>query len=176
MAQEYISLKNKVIEYKKVIANAHAYRTDWNEQLKDFIVAELNKMVSAADLDVSIKIQDNIGNLESITCSLGRSASGMYEKVDEDTNKPLIKHNGTLIYQQLFNGKVQVMISFPYIESFGNPPPPKFIGIYRPQELKQPFLERHMEEFVKTITSWEDFDDDEPVHQKIGFQHTPVPE
>lgn len=175
MALEYIGLKNKVIEYKKVIANAHAYRNDWNEQLKEFIVSEVTKMSTAADLDLDVTVQDNMGNLEAVTCTLGRSASGIFEKIDEDTNKPLIKHNGTLVYQQLFNGKVQVMVSFPYIEGFGNPPPPKFIGIYRPQELKQPFLERHLEDFVKTVTSWEDFDDDEPVHQKIGFQVPQVP-
>ncbi|HLF63329.1 MAG TPA: hypothetical protein VI603_06240 [Saprospiraceae bacterium] len=175
MALEYIGLKNKVIEYKKVIANAHTYRADWNANLKDFIITEVHRMAAAADLDLSVKVQDNVGNLEAVTCSLGRSASGIFEKIDDDTNKPLIKHNGTLIYQQLFNGKVQVMISFPYIEGFGNPPPPKFIGIYRPQELKQPFLERHLEEFVKTVTAWEDFDDDEPSHQRIGFNQPQVP-
>ena len=126
-------------------------------------------MTSAADLDIVIKVQDNVGNLEAITCSLGRSSSGIYEKVDEDTNKPLIKHNGTLIYQQLFNGKVQVMVAFPHIEGFGDPPPPKLVGIYRPQEIKQPFIERHLEEFVKTVTKWEDFDDDEQAPNKIGF-------
>jgi hypothetical protein len=175
MSTDFSGLKNKVNEYKKVIASAHAYRGDWNENLKAFIVSEVEKMASVAELDLTVKVQDNVGNLEAVTCSLGRSASGIYEKIDEDTNKPLIKHNGTLIYQQLFNGKIQVMVSLPYIEGFGNPPPPKFLGIYRPQELKQPFLERHMEEFVKTITSWEDFDDDEPTHAKIGFQMPQVP-
>ena len=174
MNPEYLGLKNKVIEYKKIVANAHAYRSDWNEHLKDFVISEVKKMCTAADLELVIKVQDNVGNLEAVTCTLGRSASGIYEKVDEDTNKPLIKHNGTLIYQQLFNGKIQVMISLPYIEGFGNPPPPKFLGIYRPQELKQPFLERHLEEFIKTVTSWEDFDDDEP-SQKIGFHLPQVP-
>lgn len=167
---EYIGLKNKVIEYKKIIANAHAYRSDWNAHLKEFIISEVKTMAAAADLELTIRVQDNVGNLEAVTCSLGRSASGIFEKVDEDTNKPLIKHNGTLVYQQLFNGKIQVMVSLPYIEGFGNPPPPKFIAIYRPQELKRPFLERHMEAFIKTVSDWEDFDDDEPTHQKIGFQ------
>ena len=41
-------------------------------------------------------------------------------------------------------------------------------GIYRPEELKEPFYIRHLEEFIKEITSWEDFDDDEP-SQRIGF-------
>jgi hypothetical protein len=169
MGFEYLGLKSKVAEYKKIIANTHEYRKGWNDHLKEFITSEIKKMAAEAELELTFKVQDNIGNLEAITCTLGRSASGIFEKVDEDTNKPLIKHNGTLVYQQLFNGKVQVMILMPNIEGFGDPPPPKMIGIYRPQELKPPFLERHMEEFVKAITNWEDFDDDEHVPNKIGF-------
>lgn len=172
MSLEYLGLKSKVAEYKKIVENTHEYRRDWKEHLKAFIMSEITKMAKSADLDIVIKVQDNVGNLEAVTCSLGRSSSGIYERIDEDTNKPLIKHNGTLIYQQLFNGKVQVMIMLPYIEGFGDAPPPRLVGIYRPQELKQPFLERHMEEFIKTVTNWEDFDDDEQAPAKIGF-HLP---
>jgi hypothetical protein len=174
MGLDYLGLKAKVVEYKKIVANTFEYRNDWNDHLKDFIKDEIQKMATEADLELTFKVQDNIGNLEAITCTLGRSASGIYEKVDEDTNKPLIKHNGTLVYQQLFNGKVQVMILVPYIEGFGGPPPPKMVGIYRPQELKSPFLERHMEEFIKTITNWEDFDDDEHPPNRIGFNLSKV--
>lgn len=172
MNLDYIGLKTKVAEYKKIIGNTHSYRRDWKDHLKDFIISEVTKMAESSELDITIKVQDNVGNLEAVTCSLGRSTSGIYEKIDSDTNKPLIKHNGTLVYQQLFNGKVQVMIAMPFIEGFGDPPPPKLVGIYRPQELKQPFLERHMEEFIKTVTYWEDFDDDEQAPNKIGF-HLP---
>jgi hypothetical protein len=132
-------------------------------------------MADETEIALAIAVQDNVGNLEAVTCSLGRSASGIYERIDEDTNKPLIKHHGTLIYQQLFNGKVQVMISLPFIEGFGDPPPPKLIGIYRPEELKPPFLERHMEEFIKMVTMWEDFDDDDQGPSKIGFHIPKVP-
>ena len=74
-----------------------------------------------------------------------------------------------MIYQQLYNGKVQVMIVYPFIEGFGEPRPPKVISIYRPEEIKTPFLLRHMEEFIKEITQWEDFDDDDQAAAKIGF-------
>jgi len=44
------------------------------------------------------------------------------------------------------------------------------IAIYRPEELKTPFLIRHMEDFIKEITHWEDLDDDDQPTNKIGFQ------
>ena len=93
----------------------------------------------------------------------------MFHKVGEDIKRHLIKNNGSLVYQQLFNGKVVVVINYPYIETYGQPHPPKTIAIYRPEELKEPYFVRHMEEFVKEVTNWEDYDDDEP-NQRIGFQ------
>ena len=83
----------------------------------------------------------------------------------------MIKHKGSLVYQQLFNGKIIALISYPTIENYGQPQPPKQIGIYRPEELKEPFFVRHMEEFMKEVTKWEDYDDEDPQPaQRIGFR------
>jgi hypothetical protein len=61
-----------------------------------------------------------------------------------------------------------ITVMYPFIEGLGNPRPPKNVEILRPAELKPPFLLRHVEEFLKEIIGWEDFDDDVP--QPIGFQ------
>ena len=62
-----------------------------------------------------------------------------------------------------------VLIQYPHIEGYGEPRPPKTIAIYRPEELKDPYFIRHVEEFLQEITLWEDYDDEEP-YQRIGFQ------
>jgi len=75
---------------------------------------------------------------------------------------------------QLFNGKVIVIINYPFIEGYGQPQPPKTVAIYRPEELKEPFFVRHLEEFITEVYNWEDYDDDEKPgaerNQKIGFK------
>ena len=86
-----------------------------------------------------MEVRSDLENLEAIVISLGNVRSGMYQKLSGDIKRHLIKHNGSLVYQQLFNGKVIVMIQFPYIENYGQPKPPKTIAIYRPEELKDPF-------------------------------------
>ncbi|MEO1438261.1 MAG: hypothetical protein AAFV80_22155, partial [Bacteroidota bacterium] len=110
----------------------------------------------------------DLENLEAVVLSLGDIKSGMSKKVNNSISRDLIKHNGSLIYQQLFNGKVIVLINYPAIENYGQPRPPKTIGIYRPEEIQPPFFIRHLEEFMREVTNWEDYDDDEP-HKKIGF-------
>ena len=166
---KYPGLQRKVEQYQMTLDNTHKYRQAWKNGLRQSIIDNLESMKAATGLSGTIEVSDKLGNAEAIVYSMGKSASGIYAKVDEDTNKPLIKDFGSLVYQQLFNGKVQVLIFLPFIEGFGQPPPPKMIAIYRPQEIKPPYLERHMEEFIRNLTEWEDFDDDKPTNQ-IGFQ------
>ena len=80
-------------------------------------------------------------NLEAIVLSLGDVESGLSQAVgNSKIERPLIKHNGSLIYQQLFNGKVMVMLQSPMIEGYGEPQPPRQLAIYRPEEMTEPFF------------------------------------
>ncbi len=167
---DFTGLITKVERYQGVLANTKSYRERWDTTLKAQIISELENMLKVTGLQGTIEASDKIKHLEYIILSLGSEESGIAEVVHDKLSKPLIKTNGTLIYQQLYNGKIQVMIGYPYIEGFGEPRPPKLISIYRPEEIKTPFMLRHMEEFIKEITLWEDFDDDDHVASKIGYQ------
>lgn len=167
---EYPGLKRKVEQYHNTLQNTINYRNAWKDGLRDMIVEHLTKMKDTTGFNANITINDKVGNAEAIILSMGKSASGIFARVDSDTNKPLIKDFGSLVYQQLFNGKIQVSLFLPFIEGFGQPPQPRMIAIYRPEEIKPPYLERHLEEFIRTLTEWEDFDDDKPQSNQIGFQ------
>jgi hypothetical protein len=167
---DYNGLISKVSRYQSILTNTKSYRERWSSFLKQQIVDELENMLKVTKLEGKIEVQDKVRHLEFINLSLGSEESGISEIINDKTDKPLIKHNGSLVYQQLFNGKIQVMIGYPYIEGFGEPRTPKVIAIYRPEEIKTPFLIRHMEDFIKEITQWEDYDDDDQPASKIGFQ------
>ena len=167
---DYNGLISKVNRYQSILGNTKAYRERWNSFLKQQIVDELGNMLKQTGLEGKLEVQDKVMHLEFIVLSLGSEESGISEIINDKTDKPLIKHNGSLVYQQLFNGKIQVMIGYPYIEGFGEPKPPKVIAIYRPEEIKTPFLIRNMEDFIKELTQWEDYDDDDQPMSKIGFQ------
>lgn len=167
------NILQKVSKYKKILNNTKEYRLNWKDGLKQMIIDTLESINKETDLGAEVEVQDGIENMELIIFNLGRTTSGISEKVDEKVRKPMIKSNGALIYQQLFNGKILVMIALPMIEGYGEPRPPKTIEILRPEELKQPFILRHMETFLKDITEWEDYDDDlpqqTPAFNPIGF-------
>jgi len=169
MDTQLFNLKRKVQQYQEVLQTTESYRQLWREQIRDYLRQELERLIGETGLPAKVEVRSEMENLEAIVLSLGDSKSGMYQKVGEDLRRDLIKHNGALVYQQLFNGKIIVLVNYPFIENYGKPRPPKTIAIYRPEELKEPYLLRHLEEFLQEITNWEDFDDDEP-NKRIGFK------
>lgn len=166
---DYFNLQRKVAAYKEVLQNTLTYRKDWQEELKPFIMEQLQEICAKMGLVTKVEVKSELENLEAIVLSLGDTKSGMYQKVSDDIQRHLIKNNGLLIYQQLFNGKIIVLIHYPFIEGYGQPSPAKTIAIYRPTEIKPPYLIRHLEEFITEVTNWEDYDDDEP-NKRLGFQ------
>jgi len=171
---EINSLKSKVEKYKEVLGNTITYRAAWHTDIKPMLIKSLNDIVKETNLTkAEVIVRDNIENLETIILDLGRSSSGISENMEgSGVKRTMVKSNGSLIYQQLFNGKIMVMIVSPHIEGYGNPKPPLTIEILRPDELKAPFIIRHMELFLRDITDWEDFDDEEP--QKSNHAFSPI--
>ncbi|MEZ4950565.1 MAG: hypothetical protein R2879_09595 [Saprospiraceae bacterium] len=171
MNNELINLDRKVKQYKEVLNNTHEYRKIWHESLKDKITNTLKGVSEEVGLDAEFECRNDLENLEAIVMSLGNVRSGMSQEVASNIRRDLIKHNGSLIYQQLFNGKILVLINYPFIENYGQPQPPKTIAIYRPEELKDPYFVRHIETFMQEVMMWEDYDDDiEEPNQRIGFK------
>lgn len=171
MENQYLNLERKVKQYKEVLQNTQNYREIWKKSLKEKIIKTLENLATVSGLDAEIEEIENMENLEAVVFSLGNVRSGMSQEIAQDIKRDLIKHNGSLVYQQLFNGKILVLINYPFIENYGQPQPPRTIAIYRPEELQDPFFLRHFEMFIQEITMWEDYDDDvEDPNQRIGFK------
>ncbi len=164
------NLQRKVAEYQKVLANTKAYRKAWGDALGAQIMAELNTITKEIGLSAVIEEKEEICNLAVITLSLGNVKSGMSQEVADGVKRDLIKHNGSLMYQQLFNGKVMVIIHYPFIENYGQPQPPKTVAIFRPEELNASRFHQHVDLLLTEVTKWEDYDDDVPQHNTIGFR------
>lgn len=172
MSIDLTTLRNRVNDYQEILENTKNFRQDWQESLKPMIIKTLQLAIDETNLEAEVQVKDQIENLEAIVLDLGRTHSGMKEKIeDSDIKKTIIKTQGAVVYQQLFNGKVMVMFIYPYIEGYGEPRPPKNLEILRPHELKQEYIIRHLESFMNEITQWEDYDDDVPAKSAIGFSN-----
>ena len=165
---DYSNIISKVEKYNSILTNTKNYRLDWKQGLKDMIVKTLDEIIKETNMNAYVEHKDDIENLEVITLSLGTEISGIAERFPGNkTKRPFIKSNGALIFQQLFNGKIMIMIMYPFIEGYGQPKPPRTLEILRPEELKEAFILRYTEEFFRDVIEWEDFDDDVP--EKMGM-------
>ncbi len=171
MVGDITSLAEKVSLYNAVLDNTARYRADWHKTTKPFIKEILVKILAQTNLKGDVKIQEKMENLESVLLDLGRTGSGISENVDDSgVKRTMVKTNGALIYQQLFNGKIMVMLMSPMIEGYGEPKAPKTLEILRPEELNEKNIINHVELLLKDIIAWEDFDDNEPIRPNNGFQ------
>ncbi|MBK8721907.1 MAG: hypothetical protein IPL95_06400 [Saprospiraceae bacterium] len=165
------NLQKKVDFYKEVLNNTKNNRITWQQSLKKELTDLLKIYGDATKLDYKLEFKSTLENLEAVIFSLGAEFSGIEEEVSGEISRPLIKHNGSLIYQQLFNGKIMVAYNLPFIEKYGEQSPLRPIAIYRPEELKEAYILRHLETFVEEVAKWEDYDDDKPEpNQGIGFK------
>ncbi len=170
-------LKEKVKTYQEVLQNTESYRQEWQSATKALITTTLNQIISETALKARVIERSSIDNLEAVILDLGHSSSGLAESLDNtDVKRIMIKKNGAIIYQQLFNGKIMVMIENPHIEGYGDPKAPISLAILRPDEISTPVIYEHVIHMLGHIIEWEDYDDDDKgekiAFQPIGFRHT----
>ena len=91
MNTELYNLQRKVNQYKEVLTNTAAYRKVWKESFKDFVIKQLQAVAEAVSLEARIIVKTDIENLEAIVLDLGEVKSGMYEVVNDDFHRHLIK-------------------------------------------------------------------------------------
>jgi hypothetical protein len=170
MSLDLSTLKVKTEAYKQVLKNTDDFRKEWKSGSKSLIQTTLKYLLKELKIKGEVKTQENVENLESVILDLGKASSGITENLEgSGVKRTMIKTNGSLVYQQLFNGKIMVMVSSPHIEGYGEPNPPFSLEILRPSELEEGFILRHFEQLLKAATEWEDYDDDLPTQQTRSF-------
>ena len=170
--KKFTAIKERAKKYSEMLKHVIDYRNSWYSDLKNQIVTTAEQILDHTEISASIEIEERFENLESITISLGKTVSGIAENVDDITKRNIIKDKGSLIYSQLFNGKVQAWMTYPLIEGLMQPKPPKMIGIYRPDEFNEGLILSNFDDFFKELIDWENYDDDQPGNEaqnKIGF-------
>lgn len=165
------TLISKISKYNTTKENTLKYREAWHGGLKDSVTKTLQEIIDSTELNAKVEYKEEVENLEAIIFNLGRRKSGIKEKLSDGDSRSLVRNDGMLVYQQLYNGKIMVLIMFPYIESYGEPQQPKTLEIVRPDELTDGFIIRHIEELLKELTAWEDYDDEKPASPPIGFSN-----
>ena len=169
--EKYTALKERANKYKNILDQVMDFREVWGKKLKKYIVGSIEKVLKQTSVEAYVEVEEQFENLQTISMHLGKSVSGIAETFESGAKRSIIKDLGSLNYSQIFNGKIQVWMTFPLIEGLMQPQPPKMIGIYTPPEFNEDLFLSNFDEFFKELINWENYDDDVPSQQlnKIGF-------
>ena len=164
-------LQAKARQYRDALQNTARFRLIWQEGVQKNLVTWLKELAQNCNLTVEIEERMEVEGLESVIFSLGLVPSGLKEILEGNNRRDLMRQNGSLIYQQLFNGRVMALINLPYIEKYGQPQEPRSVAIFSPDEITEDKVANHVAEFLTDLTMWESYDDDsmQPA-TRIGFK------
>ena len=162
------SLRQRVERYQEILQNTTSYRDTWKRELKVYVKQTLEQIIRETGLQAWVIEKNEFENLEGLMLSLGQQDSGIYENLENGVQRHFIKEMGSLVFQQLYNGKIIVMVNYPAIDTYGDPNPQKTLGIYRPEELDEATIIRNTEDFIAELITWEDVDDTD-TGNRIGF-------
>jgi len=169
--EKYTAIKDRASKYTEILDQVVNFRDAWGAGLKKQIQETTEEILEHTNVAAQLEIEERFENLESITVSLGKAISGIAENVDGVNKRTIIKDKGSLIFSQLFNGKVQAWMTYPLIEGLMQPKQPKMIGIYAPPEFNDQLILSIFDSFFKELIDWENYDDDQPGQavNRIGF-------
>jgi hypothetical protein len=151
MEEKFETIADGVKKYFELFDELNNRRALWSTQVKEVIYKTLTQINSNFEhLVWHVGKNETIKNLEAVYWTMGEEISGFTLK-----NKHLIRHGGYLNFAQLANGKVIVMISYPYIEDgIRDEIQPKNIGEYHPSKITEELIIEKAEEFIEEINDW----------------------
>ena len=142
-----------VISRKQVEIN----RNNWLLQTKPTLEAAFNYLKSnlSPTIELNYYVDVFAQNLEAVVFSLGSEDSGITLEVEGNTFS-YIKHYGHLVFGQLHNGEISVVISLPYIEELvTNNEQEIIMDPLKPSELTEDKILDVFHVFLTKIVEWE---------------------
>jgi hypothetical protein len=142
----------------------------WKTETKEKIYEILILVENSFKFQWHVQRIEVIENYQTINISFNSMGSGLIETTyDEKTNKPIkrksfIKHGGYLAYCQSFNGKINVVIGFPYIEEWVDQMDLKVIATLEPSQITETIITEHLICFLQSMSEWEGKD-----RNPVGF-------
>lgn len=163
-------IKTALEEYCHVIEAVKQRQNDWNTSTK----AEIVRVLSSISDDLKpLKVVEDGSPRNFDTVCLGFPPSRTNIVLRQGAGaKGLTRFGGYLSYSQVFNGKILVGISYPYVEDLQDATPNKGLALLDPSEITEEMILEHVDTFLREITEAEktiSMSDQLQRKRRIGF-------
>ena len=127
----------------------------WNAETNNLILGTFQGVAkNVPNLNWEIRKVDAMENLDILMLGFKNESSGIVGQV-QGVFKFFAKVSGKLMYSQVYNGEVYVLIDYPHVEHHVERQQPKFIGKFRPDEISVDLVLNHISDFLEEMLGWE---------------------
>jgi hypothetical protein len=141
--------------YTDTLEKIQQRRELWKNSTRENIHKVLENILSTAKLK-NMNTQKVLGceNLEAVNIGFYQTASGIV-LIDGKEVKSAEKHGGRLYFSQAYNGKIFVIILYPYIDDYVDQMDNNLIGTHEPEEFSNELIVNYFEKFMSEMIKWE---------------------
>jgi hypothetical protein len=150
---------NKAIAYQNALESSklsiEENRKVWNAQT-NHLITEIFQVIAqnVPNLNWEVKKIDGMENLDILMLGFKNESSGIVGQV-QGVFKFFSKISGKLIYSQVYNSEVYVLIDYPHVEHHVERQTPKFLGKFLPAQITHDIVLDHINEFLEEMLNWE---------------------
>jgi len=146
--------------YTDCISKVESRRQLWEKETKEIIFESLTQITNDYPFHWHVQRLEHLSNYQTINICINNLNSGITEKEFDDKGKLVhaksyIKHGGYLAYCQSYNGKVNVLIVYPYIEEWVTQNEVNVIATLEPKEINKEKILKHLVQFLNEMSAWE---------------------
>lgn len=150
---------SKAVDYQKAIEQNNVIiednRKTWNASTNGLIFETfLCVTQNVPNLNWELRRVEAMENLDIIVLGFKNESSGIVGQI-QGVLKFFAKISGKLVYSQVYNGEVYVLIDYPYVENHVERQQPKFVGKFRPSDIDKDLILDHINEFLNEMLKWE---------------------
>lgn len=163
-------LKSKASLLAAEFMTTESRRALWRDRTKEYIFSTLSNIVKETSLPCFVQKNEFYTNHEGVNLQFGSRPSGISRTSRTSTGttmENLVLSSGYITFSQSYNGKVFVIIVYPYVEGIVGKSEPLVVGQYEHVDINEPFIYSHVCRFLDEMIMWEN--NTKPM---IGFQHT----
>ncbi len=144
----------KVSKFNGVISGINSKRELWQSETKPLLVKVLNELKDDTKLDLIVQVLDARTNHESVNIQFKSKPSGISEKIGKSI-KNYIKWGGSLTFNQVYNGEVHIMVTYPFVDEIISQNKNTLLVIIEPGKISEEYIHARVNNFLEQMLEWE---------------------
>lgn len=147
-------LEERIKDYTLSLEKVLQKKREWESSARPCILRTLEEIRDKFPIGWTVQQFNWMWYNEAVNITFKTLPEGLEHLAKGSGDGELIK-GGALVFSQLHNGDVSVMVLFPFIDTVSADSGTLDLGTYRPEEISEKLVIEKVDEFLKEMIRWE---------------------